>query len=526
MPSAGSTTGAPATCRPPTTTGGGSRSGSSPSSAASTCVPSSEMRLMTSWKTSTAESALPNHDGPVPPRGRGQRAHVGRCRPRPSGRTRSPERESKDGRPWLDQERYRAPGPHRADARPAVGQDARRGGRDWTSARHARDGPKALPSAPALPRLAGVTRPELFEDENTRATTKPITFHDLRATGITWCAIRGDEPLRIKYRAGHSTLSTTESYIREAENLRAGFGVPFPPLPPSLVGEVDQTTGAVTPAAPSTDTVAPVPEVLPLGSGSATPDETRRPVSRPPRWRRRELNPILRRRNCSTIPEHPAFLHLASQLESSGLFRVRPPPWSNDGARCGNRPKRWGRQKHESPPRRRGSLDSLDSGRACLMRMFLVPLVCFDVGCADAECAGSFTLDAPGAADERTILAAMARFDHFAGTSTKVDPSAMCRVSTRDALSTTNATGEYEPASGEIRLDMPRIRAACEGQPDECAQAFVVHELGHSYGLGHVRAYGGIMGSIQNPRMWHGREFSRADVDECKRVGLCRNPRR
>src|SRR5208283_3115028 len=41
---------------------------------------------------------------------------------------------------------------------------------------------------------AGVERAELFASDETR---KAITFHDLRATGITWMAVRGDEPLRI-----------------------------------------------------------------------------------------------------------------------------------------------------------------------------------------------------------------------------------------------------------------------------------------------------------------------------------------
>jgi integrase len=81
--------------------------------------------------------------------------------------------------------------------------------------------------------LAGVDRAELFVMGD--PTLKAITFHDLRATGITWCAVRGDDPLKIKQRAGHSTFSTTEGYIREAENLRDGFGEVFPPLPPSLL---------------------------------------------------------------------------------------------------------------------------------------------------------------------------------------------------------------------------------------------------------------------------------------------------
>ena len=52
----------------------------------------------------------------------------------------------------------------------------------------------------------------------------------------TWAAVRGDDPLRIKQRAGHASFSTTEGYIREAENLREGFGDVFPGLPPGLTG--------------------------------------------------------------------------------------------------------------------------------------------------------------------------------------------------------------------------------------------------------------------------------------------------
>jgi integrase len=82
-------------------------------------------------------------------------------------------------------------------------------------------------------RAAGVERAELFANDVGR---KHITFHDLRATGITWAAVRGDDPLRIKQRAGHKAFSTTEVYIREAENLMDAFGPVFPPLPRELVG--------------------------------------------------------------------------------------------------------------------------------------------------------------------------------------------------------------------------------------------------------------------------------------------------
>jgi integrase len=67
---------------------------------------------------------------------------------------------------------------------------------------------------------AKVKRADLYADNDRQ---KHVTFHDLRATGITWMAVRGDDPLRIKQRAGHSSFSTTEMYIREAENPRRGL---------------------------------------------------------------------------------------------------------------------------------------------------------------------------------------------------------------------------------------------------------------------------------------------------------------
>ncbi len=80
-------------------------------------------------------------------------------------------------------------------------------------------------------KVAGVSRSELFASDRTR---KNVTFHDLRATGITWMAVRGDEPLKIQRRAGHKSFSTTDGYIREAVVVREGFGSPFPALPNSL----------------------------------------------------------------------------------------------------------------------------------------------------------------------------------------------------------------------------------------------------------------------------------------------------
>ena len=66
------------------------------------------------------------------------------------------------------------------------------------------------------------------------ATRQQIRFHDLRATGIIWMVVRGDDHLKIRYRAGHEDFSTTQEYIRAAEAIRDGFGDVFPPIPDAL----------------------------------------------------------------------------------------------------------------------------------------------------------------------------------------------------------------------------------------------------------------------------------------------------
>jgi integrase len=63
--------------------------------------------------------------------------------------------------------------------------------------------------------------------------TKPIRFHDLRATGITWMGARGDDPIRIKQRAGHTSFSTTERYLRSLDSV-GSFGTSFGSLPGTL----------------------------------------------------------------------------------------------------------------------------------------------------------------------------------------------------------------------------------------------------------------------------------------------------
>ncbi len=99
---------------------------------------------------------------------------------------------------------------------------------------------------------AGVDRADLFAD---RATTKRLTFYDLRATGITWEVLARTEHVRIMQRAGHRNFSTTQGYIREAEAVGLDAGEPFPPLPPSLRGQSGHSLSG------------PLPQELPQRSG-------------------------------------------------------------------------------------------------------------------------------------------------------------------------------------------------------------------------------------------------------------------
>ncbi len=85
--------------------------------------------------------------------------------------------------------------------------------------------------------VAGVDREDLFvlPRDPLRA---PITLHRLRDTGLCWMAVRGDDPLRIQCRGGHTDFRVTQGYIAASRNLGPGFGTPFPPLPKCLLEHV------------------------------------------------------------------------------------------------------------------------------------------------------------------------------------------------------------------------------------------------------------------------------------------------
>ena len=57
---------------------------------------------------------------------------------------------------------------------------------------------------------------------------------------------RGDDPLKIQHRAGHTDFETTQRYIRMAEASREGFGIVFPELPGVLVSHAANAHSVVT----------------------------------------------------------------------------------------------------------------------------------------------------------------------------------------------------------------------------------------------------------------------------------------
>lgn len=104
---------------------------------------------------------------------------------------------------------------------------------------------------------AGVTRAELFARTKTQ---RPVVFHDLRASYLTWLAVRGDEPIKIMQRAGHTSFATTQGYVRAGEALRGdGFGELFAEL------RIEAPAGgSATPAATEKDET---PESLATSEG-------------------------------------------------------------------------------------------------------------------------------------------------------------------------------------------------------------------------------------------------------------------
>lgn len=98
-------------------------------------------------------------------------------------------------------------------------------------------------------KLAGLTRQAIYADTLQEA---PLTFHDLRATGITWHARQPNvDPFWIQQKAGHRNMDMTMAYIRKVQALPAEFGQPFPAVPAVVLGALDAVAGPATSGGPT-----------------------------------------------------------------------------------------------------------------------------------------------------------------------------------------------------------------------------------------------------------------------------------
>ena len=104
----------------------------------------------------------------------------------------------------------------------------------------------------------GVTRKALH---NSNESQRAIVFHDLRDTGLTHMALRGDAPLVIQWTGGHTDLQTTQGYIDRGRVERQRIGDPLPPLPPELLPEGPRDDGAEAAGADVEGSPAPAEDV-------------------------------------------------------------------------------------------------------------------------------------------------------------------------------------------------------------------------------------------------------------------------
>lgn len=82
----------------------------------------------------------------------------------------------------------------------------------------------------------GVTRKALHVEGD--PLVRGITFHDLRDTGLTHMAVRGDSPIAIQWAGGHTDFKTTQGYIDRGRVEAKRIGDPLPPLPRTIACEL------------------------------------------------------------------------------------------------------------------------------------------------------------------------------------------------------------------------------------------------------------------------------------------------
>jgi integrase len=105
-------------------------------------------------------------------------------------------------------------------------------------------------------RTVGVTREALFIEHD--PLRRSIVFHDLRDTGLTHMAVRGDSPTVIQWRAGHTDYKMTQSYVERGRTEARRIGTPLPPLPVEVLAPMP-LKGSATGFATIRNSVGKVP---------------------------------------------------------------------------------------------------------------------------------------------------------------------------------------------------------------------------------------------------------------------------
>jgi integrase len=80
--------------------------------------------------------------------------------------------------------------------------------------------------------VAHLDRTELHTSTRTHVKSN---FRSCRDSGITWLALAGVDVAKVMRRCGHDQVSTSLTYVKLAEDISGELGVPFGPLPMSLI---------------------------------------------------------------------------------------------------------------------------------------------------------------------------------------------------------------------------------------------------------------------------------------------------
>ncbi len=103
----------------------------------------------------------------------------------------------------------------------------------------------------------GVTREALHVQGD--PLRRPMGFHELRDTGLTMMALRGDDPVRIQWAGGHTDWKMTQGYIDRGRVEARRIGEPLPPLPPEVLPPTSDGPSGIAPKSPRAIRTSPIP---------------------------------------------------------------------------------------------------------------------------------------------------------------------------------------------------------------------------------------------------------------------------